>query len=171
VLDDATWKTRQTSVFAEVGNSWLTDVYGLLMGVTAFMHHDQMCLSTERIIILESVAEVFIALLTKKATGFAPGSGATKDLVRNLTTVLSRQTQKVQRSSRADRNTLRPPSPLSTLVTVVTKEMMMSDIETFGPSISSYIVKTMMRRLQSQMILIVALVRRYIPPPCIRQPQ
>jgi len=49
--------------------------------------------------------------------------------------------------------------------------MMMSDVETFGPSFSLYIAKNDDESFAITKILIIALVHGYTPPTCIRQSQ
>jgi acyl-CoA reductase-like NAD-dependent aldehyde dehydrogenase len=107
----------------------------------AFMHHGQICFSTERIIVLESVADKFIELLKLKAEGFAPGSGASGDIVRNAHDTLVDAEKKGAKFLIGGPKYTGPAELLPTIVTGVTRDMRIFDIETFGPSVSVYVVK------------------------------
>lgn len=105
------------------------------------MHHGQICFSTERIIVLESIAENFIELLKEKAQSFAPGSGVSKEVVRKAHDRLS-EAQKKGAKFIFGGPTYKGPAELHpTIVTGVTRDMSLFDTESFGPSTSVYIVK------------------------------
>lgn len=107
---------------------------------TAFMNHGQICFSTERIIVLESVADKFIELLKLKSTGFAPGSGVSDEVVRKAHDALVEAEEKGAKFLSGGPKYTGPAELLPTIVTGVTRDMRMFDIETFGPSVSVYMV-------------------------------
>jgi acyl-CoA reductase-like NAD-dependent aldehyde dehydrogenase len=107
----------------------------------AFMHHGQICFSTERIIVLESIADKFIELLKEKAQGFAPGSGVSAEVVRKAHDRLVEAEQKGATFILGGPKYTGPAQLLPTIVTGVTRDMSIFDIESFGPSVSVYIVK------------------------------
>ena len=113
---------------------------GLICAI-AFMHHGQICFSTERIIVLESIADKFIELLKEKAHGFAPGSGVSAEVVRKAHDRLVEAEQKGATFILGGPKYTGPAELLPTIVTGVTKDMSMFDIESFGPSVSVYVVK------------------------------
>lgn len=108
---------------------------------TAFMHHGQICFSTERIVIPESISEQFIGLLKQKAEGFAPGSGVSHDVVQKAHDRLVEAKEKDATFILARPHYTGPAELLPMIVTGVTKNMALFDIESFGPSVSVYVVK------------------------------
>ena len=105
------------------------------------MHHGQICFSTERIIILEAVATNFIELLKEKASGFSPGSGVSTDIVQKAHESLVDAERKGAKFILGGPKYTGPAELLPTIVTGVTRDMTIFDIETFGPSVSVYVVK------------------------------
>lgn len=106
------------------------------------MHHGQWCFSTERVIVLESVAEEFSEILKQRATNFVSGGGVSERMVNAALDKLTDAQTKgakflVGGPEKLNKGTLRP-----TIVTGVTKDMFISDEESFGPSFSLYTAKT-----------------------------
>ncbi|OCT50234.1 Vanillin dehydrogenase [Cladophialophora carrionii] len=107
----------------------------------AFLHHGQLCFSTERVIVVESVAKRFQELLKQKAPNFPPGSGVSQQILGASLDKLRDAQQKgatflVGGPEMASHSSLVP-----TIVTGVTKEMQVSDEEAFGPSFSLSVAK------------------------------
>lgn len=105
------------------------------------MHHGQICFSTERVIVLESIAESFIELLQRKAQHFTPGSGVSKEMVSKAHDRLSEAQRKGARLILGDQTYKGPAELRPTIVTGVTRDMSLFDEESFGPSVSVYVVK------------------------------
>ena len=113
----------------------------MLSDTAAFMHHGQICFSTERIIVLERVAEKFIPLLKGAVQGFAPGSGVSAEVVQRAYDSLVEAKEKGATFLVGGPQYVGPAELLPTIVSGVTKEMRLFDNETFGPSVSLYIAK------------------------------
>jgi acyl-CoA reductase-like NAD-dependent aldehyde dehydrogenase len=142
VLDDANFEDAAAKcIQGGLYTILMNDCNFVLTSVIAFMHHGQICFSTERIIVLESVADKFIELLKLKAEGFAPGSGASGDIVRNAHDTLVDAEKKGAKFLIGGPKYTGPAELLPTIVTGVTRDMRIFDIETFGPSVSVYVVK------------------------------
>ena len=105
------------------------------------MHHGQICFSTERIIVLEAIAERFIPLLKQKAVGFMPGSGISTVVVQKAYDNLVEAKKKGATFILGGPKFVGPAELLPTIVTGVTKDMKLFDIESFGPSVSVYVAK------------------------------
>lgn len=105
------------------------------------MHHGQICFSTERIIVLNSIAERFIELLKKHTQGFSPGSGVSQEVVSKAHDRLVEAEKKGAKFLIGGPRYTGPAELLPTIVTGVTEDMTIFDTETFGPSVSVYIVK------------------------------
>ncbi|KAH8892189.1 aldehyde dehydrogenase [Thozetella sp. PMI_491] len=112
-----------------------------LMG--AFLHHGQICFSTERILVQESIAPKFIEVLKGKAAEFSSAGYAVN--LRMAQTANSRIVEAHQKGAefligkldlQDDSLSLVP-----TILTSVTPDMQIFDEETFGPSASLYIFK------------------------------
>ncbi|KIX09648.1 uncharacterized protein Z518_00729 [Rhinocladiella mackenziei CBS 650.93] len=107
----------------------------------AYLHHGQLCFSTERVIVIESVAEKFQEYVKEVATSFPTGSGVTSRIINASLDKLNDAQSKgakflVGGPERASKSALKP-----TIVTGVTNGMEIADEEAFGPSFSLYIVK------------------------------
>ena len=105
------------------------------------MHHGQICFSTERVIILESIAEEFIKLIKEKAKNFAPGSGVSEDVASKAYDALVEAEEKGAEFILGGPKKTGPAELLPSILKGVTKDMRIFDVETFGPSFSTYIVK------------------------------
>ena len=105
------------------------------------MHHGQICFSTERVIVVESVAKQFIPALIKFAKDFAPGTGASKPVVEKAYANLIDAQQKGARFLLGGPKYIGPAELRPTIVTEVTNDMRIFDVESFGPSVSLYVVK------------------------------
>ncbi|KAK7739093.1 hypothetical protein SLS62_011315 [Diatrype stigma] len=111
----------------------------------AFLHHGQVCFSTERIIVVKEVAEEFIGLLkeevsTRYGNGF--GSAASKNFADRAHALLEEARQNGAQYIVGDnaflgaqKTGLRP-----TIVTGVLRGDRLRDTESFGPSATLYIV-------------------------------
>ena len=133
---------RPTSVYLAVSNLIIHPILTRSANlVSAFLHHGQICFSTERIIVHESVAQEFIALLIKEATGFDAGSGVTKDLASKACAKLVEAEEKGAKFIVGSPQYVGAAGLRPSLVTGVTKNMSIFDEETFGPSAAVYIVK------------------------------
>ena len=113
----------------------------MLTSRTAFMHHGQICFSTERIIIVGDIADEFVELLKLKAAKFQPGCGVSDSIVKNAYNALVDAEAKGARFLVGGPCYLEPASLQPTLVTGVTRDMTIFDEESFGPSASVYFVK------------------------------
>lgn len=105
------------------------------------MHHGQICYGTERIIVMKGVAEAFIELLKKNAESSHVGFPITAAMAKGAHDKLSDAQQKGAKfilggPQYAEKNSLIP-----TIVTNVTRDMTMWNEETFGPSVSVFIVE------------------------------
>ena len=105
------------------------------------MHHGQICFSTERIIVLESIADKFIPMLKEHGESYAPGSGVSAEVVGNAHKRLVEAQEKGAKFILGGPKYTGPAELLPTIVTGVTKDMAMFDLESFGPSVSIYVVK------------------------------
>ncbi len=105
------------------------------------MHHGQICFSTERIIVLKSVADEFIPLLKKAATAFAPGSGGSRAVVDKAHASLVEAQSMGAEVLVGGPRYAGPAELVPTIMTGVTKGMKLFDQETFGPSTSLYIAE------------------------------
>jgi acyl-CoA reductase-like NAD-dependent aldehyde dehydrogenase len=108
----------------------------------AFMHHGQICFSTERIIVIKSVASEFIDLLKQKAMKFAPGYGATESLVQKAYEKLTDAEAKGATFIFGKPEYTAHCSLHPVLLAGLTKDMLIWDEETFGPSASVHIVES-----------------------------
>ena len=144
VLDDANLK--QAAALCIKGGEY--DVvessrYGQkLTPHSAFLHHGQICFSTERIIVQENVAAQFQELLSQEAAGASGGNGVTLQMVQNSNAKLLYAQEKGAKflvgGPSFDGKT---PSLKPTIVSGVTEAMKIFDEESFGPSVSLYVVK------------------------------
>lgn len=106
------------------------------------LHHGQICFSTERILVQESIAPQFIKLLKEKAKDYTSGHAVTPQMANNANAKLvdaqNKGAEFLVGGTESDGNIL---SLKPTIVTSVTPEMAMYDEETFGPSASLYTFK------------------------------
>ena len=108
----------------------------------AFFHHGQICFSTERVIVVEAVAEEFTALL--KAAGEKityAGTAAQLRFAEHAEEVIADAVAKGAIPLIGGPGFVSIASARPTILTKITKEMRISDEETFGPSLSLYVVK------------------------------
>jgi acyl-CoA reductase-like NAD-dependent aldehyde dehydrogenase len=108
--------------------------------ILAYMHHGQICYGTERIITMKSIADDFIKLLQKKAKSFDVGLPVTAAMAKGAHDKLLDAQSKGAKillggPQYSEKNALVP-----TIVIGVTKEMVMWNEETFGPSVAVFIV-------------------------------
>ncbi|KAJ5998942.1 ALDH-like protein [Penicillium sp. IBT 35674x] len=117
----------------------------------AFLHHGQICFSTERIIVQKSIAEEFTAALVKSAElltahGIA-GRAVTEGIALHAFEVLQDATSNGCRLVFGDvAHTKKGPTSLQPVIVAVDpktpKSVRIVDEESFGPSASLYIVDT-----------------------------
>jgi acyl-CoA reductase-like NAD-dependent aldehyde dehydrogenase len=108
----------------------------------AFLHHGQICVSTERVIVVETIADKLIALITKEAETIPHAGAAVSERIASHAESLVAEA--VARGAKAivggpgyvDTNAARP-----TILVNVTPDMKIYDEESFGPSCSIYVVK------------------------------
>ncbi len=110
----------------------------------AFLHHGQICMSTERIIVVKDVAEEFIALLEKEVQGWASqaGSAATKKFADQAHDLVEEALAKGAELIVGDnsyhgehKTSLRP-----TIFKGVSTDSKIYDSESFGPSAALFVV-------------------------------
>ncbi len=107
----------------------------------AFLHHGQLCFSTEKVIVLEPVAARFQDLLVEEAINFETGSGVSQRILDSSLEKLRDAKEKgacflIGGPELASSVSLKP-----TILAGVTKEMSIYDEEAFGPSFSVFIAK------------------------------
>ncbi|KAK4905087.1 hypothetical protein LTR49_025580 [Elasticomyces elasticus] len=106
-----------------------------LTGMTA--HHGQICMSTERILVQDTIASAFCALLKEKAGAYDAGLPVTRVGLnassKNVVAAGKLGAQFIIGGPWNDEHSLRP-----TLLTGVDKDMAIFDEESFGPSASLY---------------------------------
>jgi acyl-CoA reductase-like NAD-dependent aldehyde dehydrogenase len=107
----------------------------------AVMHHGQICFSTERIIVLESVGKKFQELLVKQMEGLdeVVGSAVSQSIADHAEEVIKDAHAKIIVGG-IDGNA-KGPSLKPTIVLNPSPKERIFDEETFGPSASLYIVK------------------------------
>ncbi|VUC25006.1 unnamed protein product [Clonostachys rosea] len=110
----------------------------------AFLHHGQICMSTERIIVVKSVADEFTSLLKAEVAGWSqmPSYAASKEFASKAHRALEDARAEGAEFIVGD-NSFRDEHKASltpTIVTGVNPESRLYDEETFGPSSSLYIV-------------------------------
>ena len=107
------------------------------------VHHGQVCFSTERLLVQETIASKFEALLCERAPLHPAGLPVTRAMAENAE-------QRVLEAQKKGAKILVGGSGFddttgglkTTVLTGVTKDMSISDEETFGPSASLYTFKT-----------------------------
>ncbi|EXJ70570.1 uncharacterized protein A1O5_06640 [Cladophialophora psammophila CBS 110553] len=112
--------------------------------VGAFLHHGQICFSTERIIVLEAIAEKFTAELRARAQNWQPVDGVSKRIIDNAHSLVEDARAKGCEFVLGEGSPgfVRPSALQPVILTNVTKDMAIYDSESFGPSVSLYVVKT-----------------------------
>ena len=101
------------------------------------VHHGQVCFSTERLLVQETIAPKFEALLQEKARMHPAGLPVTRAMAENAD-------QRVLEAQKKGAKILAGGSGFdnatgglkTTVLTGITKDMSISDEETFGPSAS-----------------------------------
>jgi acyl-CoA reductase-like NAD-dependent aldehyde dehydrogenase len=145
VLEDANLEeAAATCIFGGKVLSWpdISLIGTVAEHILAYMHHGQICFSTERIIIMKSIADDFIKLLKTKAESFDVGLPVTAAMSKGAHDKLLDAQSKGAKfllggPQHSEKNALVP-----TIVTDITKEMTMWNEETFGPSVAVFIVDT-----------------------------
>jgi acyl-CoA reductase-like NAD-dependent aldehyde dehydrogenase len=108
---------------------------------TAFLHHGQLCFSTERIIVLEKVAPEFTELFKKAAENFPTTPGVALHIVNQARDKLIDAESKGAKfltggPAAADTHTMS-----ATVITGVTRDMRIFDEEGFCPSVALFVAK------------------------------
>lgn len=137
-----TWKMPHENAFLDVripGNPCLSTHSNCDI---AFLNHGQICFSTERIIVHRAIAEAFIAKLNEFTADFDAGSGAAKNIVSKAHMSLVDAQEKGANFLTGGPSFIKPSCLQPTLLTGITKDMMIYDEETFGPSAAVCIVNT-----------------------------
>lgn len=106
------------------------------------VHHGQMCVSTERIIVQEKVVQEFKSHLVKmvEAMSGIQGSAITKGIAQHAYDVVC-DAQKGGHEFLTGKPEFLSPTSLAPAIVIAPKGSRMEDEETFGPSISLYTVK------------------------------
>lgn len=107
---------------------------------TAFMHHGQVCFSTERIVVEKSISDEFIALLKQRASEWPQDYGVSARIVQTSYNKLVDATSKGATFLLGEPAYISETSLKPAILTNVTKDMDMWDEETFGPSTTVRIV-------------------------------
>jgi acyl-CoA reductase-like NAD-dependent aldehyde dehydrogenase len=111
------------------------------MPTPAFNHHGQICFSTERIIVLQSIAEPFIDLLKKKALEWPQSHGVTAQIVKTSYELLVDAQAKGANFILGQPEYRSETSLTPAILTGVTKDMKVWDEESFGPSTTVIVVE------------------------------
>ncbi|KAJ9645509.1 hypothetical protein H2204_001089 [Knufia peltigerae] len=107
----------------------------------AFLNHGQVCMGTERVIVLRSVAEDFRRLLVKEAQSFPAGKAVTvSGAQKTESLIVSAVRQGAHLEFGTPNVTVAALQP--TIVSGVTKEMDLFYNETFGPTVTLLVVDT-----------------------------
>jgi acyl-CoA reductase-like NAD-dependent aldehyde dehydrogenase len=107
----------------------------------AFMHHGQICYGTERIILMESIADNFISLLKKEAENFNVGYPVIANMSKGSYDKLLDAERNGAKFLSGGPKYGPKHSLVPTILTGVTKDMTIWDEESFGPSVAVFIVK------------------------------
>jgi len=107
----------------------------------AYMHHGQICMSTERVIVLAKVADEFTKILKEAASKFPTGSGVSERIVKQSHEKLVDAEKKGAKFLVGEAKIHELASLKPVILTNVTKDMDIADEESFGPSMSLYVAK------------------------------
>ncbi|CAK7237915.1 hypothetical protein SEUCBS140593_010198 [Sporothrix eucalyptigena] len=107
----------------------------------AFLHHGQLCFSTERVIVIKSIAEKFKELLKKAASTFVTGSGISDRIISSSKAKLADAESKGAKFLIGGPEMASDTALKATILTEVTSGMQIFDEEAFGPSFSLYIAE------------------------------
>ncbi|KAN0071820.1 Aldehyde/histidinol dehydrogenase [Elaphomyces granulatus] len=108
----------------------------------AFSHHGQICISTERVIVVEAVAQRFTELLKAEAEK-VPNAGAAAQLrlAEHAEELIAEAVSKGAKPLVGGPGFISRSAARPTIMTGVTEDMRLFDEESFGPSCSLYVVK------------------------------
>jgi acyl-CoA reductase-like NAD-dependent aldehyde dehydrogenase len=107
----------------------------------AFLHHGQLCFSTERIIVLEKIAPRFTELLKAAAEAFPISSGVNDRVVSSSRDKLIDAEQKGAKFLTGGTCYKTKSALTGTVVMNLKPEMQLYDDEGFGPSVSLYVAR------------------------------
>ncbi|KAE9372002.1 ALDH-like protein [Stipitochalara longipes BDJ] len=119
---------------ANVEEAAVTCIFG------AYMHHGQICYGTERIILMKGIADDFITILKKKASSFDVGLPVTASMAKGAHDKLLDAQSKGAKFLLGGPQYGEKHALVPTIVTGVTKDMIMWNEETFGPSVAVFVV-------------------------------
>ncbi|OAG45499.1 hypothetical protein AYO21_00135 [Fonsecaea monophora] len=106
-----------------------------------FLHHGQICMATERVIVMRRVSEEFLKILRTEAEAFVAGNAVSTDGAKRTESLVEAAVEQgahLEFGHAARLNaSLRP-----TILSGVTKDMALFYTESFGPTISLTIVDT-----------------------------
>jgi acyl-CoA reductase-like NAD-dependent aldehyde dehydrogenase len=109
--------------------------------VIAFLHHGQLCFSTERIIVLESVAEEFQQLLIKEAESFTVTDGVSPRIVEACREKLLDAKEKGAKFLVGKPEMMGAAKLHPTILMGLTKDMILWNEESFGPSAALFVAR------------------------------
>ncbi|CAJ2510543.1 Uu.00g095120.m01.CDS01 [Anthostomella pinea] len=107
-----------------------------------FIHHVQICFSTDRVIVDAKVYDQFMPLLKKAAESFPPASAVTPAGPARTLGLLQEAVAKGARVLCGEVKLLAPDTLQPVVITGVTPEMEIYDEEGFGPTLQVYVVNT-----------------------------
>jgi acyl-CoA reductase-like NAD-dependent aldehyde dehydrogenase len=108
----------------------------------AFTHHGQICVSTERVIVVEKVAQALMELLKVEAAK-VPHAGAAAQLriANHAEELIAEAVSKGAKPLIGGPGFVSVSAARPTIMTGITEDMRLFDEESFGPSLSLYVVK------------------------------
>lgn len=107
----------------------------------AFMHHGQICFSTERVIVNQAVADQFIPMLSKEAANFPQPEAISSTGPNNTLRMLKEATSKGAKIIYGDVKLLAPAKLHPVILANLTPDMEIYDNESFGPVLAVYVVE------------------------------
>ena len=109
-----------------------------LTKVSAFLHHGQICFSTERILVQNSIAENFMDILRRKSKNHSAGMAVTPQMAEAAQKKLLDAEQKGAQFLFGGPGYAKKSGLIPSIMTGVNETMTVFDEETFGPSASLY---------------------------------
>ncbi|KAH0842246.1 Vanillin dehydrogenase [Fonsecaea pedrosoi] len=106
-----------------------------------FLHHGQICMATERVIVMRRVSEEFLKILRTEAEAFVAGNAVSTDGAKRTESLVEEAVEQgahLEFGHAARLNASLQP----TILSGVTKDMALFYTESFGPTISLTIVDT-----------------------------
>ncbi|EXJ70949.1 uncharacterized protein A1O5_05941 [Cladophialophora psammophila CBS 110553] len=106
-----------------------------------FLHHGQICMATERVIVMRPVAEAFLKILEEEAHGFVVGNAVSTDGAKQTASLVQTAVGQGARLEFGHPSCLNA-SLQPTILSGVTKDMDLFYAESFGPTLSLTAVDT-----------------------------